>query len=112
MQTKPAALWLELSATWGLRVRVTGQSGRMSSCGVRVMKVFGTVVSTLMVVVAGVGSKSGSSAHSSVGQTTAASVASTARTRNVYGVAAVSARPEKGCPLTQACQAVGGVAVL
>ena len=31
VHAKPAAASLELSASWGLRVRVTGQSGRMSS---------------------------------------------------------------------------------
>ena len=56
VQAKPAPPSLVLSPTWRLRVRATGQSGRMSSCGVRVMKVLGTFVSTLIVVVAGVGS--------------------------------------------------------
>jgi hypothetical protein len=37
-------------------LRVTGQSGRISSRGLREMKVFGTVVSILTVVVAGVAS--------------------------------------------------------
>ena len=54
VQAKPAPPSLLLSTTWAPRVAVTGQSGVMSSCGVRVMNVFGTVVSTLMVVVAGV----------------------------------------------------------